>query len=90
MSKCWIHDWEMLERVSASQIRANIEVEGTDLPAMEMVGDCEYYIRKACLKCSEVVDTITPHIEVVRRRIERCKDRQKKALDIMRGEKKQL
>ena len=86
MSKCWLHDWEMIERISAGQIKANIEVEGTGppaIPAVRIVGDDKYYIKKACLKCEKIKDTITPRIEVARQEMDIEEGRKNKAKEII-------
>ena len=77
MSKCWWHDWEMVERIGECQLKANVEAKINGTLAIEFVGESFFYIKKACMKCPEVVDTITPQIEAIKENMQYHKERQK-------------
>lgn len=92
MSKCWFHDWEIIERIGHGQIRENIENEEKYKnekvmpPPMRIIQeDGNSYIKKVCMKCDTVIDTITPQIEIARKEIRRSEERKNRAKDVLEG-----
>ena len=85
--KCWFHDWEVVERIGDSTLKSKVQSEiNGDSFHLEYVGDYPYYIKKVCMKCEVIEDTITPEIERIKASYYNNIEREKKAQKIINKE----
>lgn len=84
LCKIGLHNWEVLENLALPQLEERVEAKLENRWEMAIVSmGYNYYIKKACLRCGKIVDTITPMMKKIKQKYYDKRNRQELAQKII-------